>query len=171
MDLKEKQMKSLIYPLRQYLATELGRVMTCSGGLTFEVTWTFDYVVTWQIQKSYICSFAIPMATQIGRVVTWGGEGPYLVSHVTFWLRALDKLKKFIFALSQYLWTWQGGGGKLPSEDPTYLARWRFGNVVTWKIQNTYTCSSAVPMATELGRVRTSSGGNLPSKSRDLLIV
>ena len=32
MDLKEKQTKSLISPLPQYLATEVGRVMTCNWG-------------------------------------------------------------------------------------------------------------------------------------------
>ena len=38
---------------------------------TSKVTWPFDYVVTWQIQKTYVCTSAKPMTIKTGRVVTY----------------------------------------------------------------------------------------------------
>ena len=43
------------------------------GNPTFKVTSPFDYVVTWQMKKTYICTSAISMATKFGRVVICEG--------------------------------------------------------------------------------------------------
>ena len=48
-----------------------------SGNSTFKVTWPFDYVVTWQMKKIYICTFAIPMAIKLGRVVVYSWKTPH----------------------------------------------------------------------------------------------
>ena len=128
-------------------------------------------MVTWQIQKPYICSSTIPMATKLGWVVTWVGQ-PHHQSHVIFWLRGHVTNSKNLYLHFRNTYrhqTWQSGN--LPSEDPTYLVRWPFDKVVTWKIQKSSIYSSTIPMATKLGRVVSCKGGTLPSKSRDLLIA
>ena len=47
----------------------------------FKVTWTLDYVVTWQMKKIYIYPHTIPMATKLGRVVTYIGGIPSTTSY------------------------------------------------------------------------------------------
>ena len=48
---------------------------------TFRVMWPFAYVVTWQMKKTYIWTFAIPMTTKLGRMVTYIGVNPPSNSH------------------------------------------------------------------------------------------
>ena len=101
---------------------------------TFKVTWPFDHVVMWQIQKIYICSSTIPMATKLGKVVTCGG-GTHLQSHVTFWLRGhvINSKNLYLhFCNTCGHRTWQGGN--LPSKDPPYVVRWPVDQVVTWQL-------------------------------------
>ena len=43
------------------------------GDPTFKVMWPFDHMVTWQMKKTYIYTYTIPMTTKTGRVVTYGG--------------------------------------------------------------------------------------------------
>ena len=52
---------------------------------TFKVTWPFYYVITWQIQKTYICSSTIPMATKL------------LQNHVNFWWRGHMTIGKNLY--------------------------------------------------------------------------
>ena len=46
------------------------------GNPTCKVTWPFDYVVTWQMKKTYIYTYTIPIATKLGTVKTYNGEIP-----------------------------------------------------------------------------------------------
>ena len=155
-------MKTLISARPQYLSHQTWQSSNLqSGDPTFKVIWLFDYVVTWQIQKPYICSSAIPMATKLGWVVTWVG-GPHRQSLVIFWLHGHVTNSENLylhFRNTYHHQTWQGGN--LPSEDPTYLVRWPFDKVVTWKIQKSSIYSSTIPMATKLGRAVSCKGGTL----------
>ena len=45
----------------------------------FKITWTFDDVVTWQLEKTYIYTYKIPMATKL----TLGKSHPLF--YVIFW--------------------------------------------------------------------------------------
>ena len=74
------------------------------GHPTFKVMWPFDYVVTWQIQKLIICTFTIPMAIKIGRVVTWGGRTQSSKARELLITWSHDKWKKLISTLTQFLW-------------------------------------------------------------------
>ena len=138
---------------------------------TYLVRWHFDNVVTWQIQKIYIRSSAIPMATKLGMEVTCG-EGtppsktcePVISGHVT---NSKNLYLHFCNTYGHQIWQ----DGNLPSEDPTYLVRWNFDNVVTRQILKNYVCSSAILMTTKFGRVASCSGGTPPPKSRGLLIT
>ena len=161
-------MKSLTSALPQYLWQSSNLQW---GNPTFKVTWPFDKVVTWYIQKTYICSSAIPMATKFGTLVPCSGGNPPSKSRDLLITWSRDKLKHLYlhFHNTYGHQTWQGGN--LPLEDPTYLVRWSFDNVATWQIQETYICSSAIPMATKLGRVVACGGGTPTSKSRALLIT
>ena len=59
------------------MTTRLGRVATCSGANpTFRVTWTFNYVVTWQMKKTYIYNYTILIATKLGTMKTYIGGVP-----------------------------------------------------------------------------------------------
>ena len=44
------------------------------GSLPFKATWPFDYVVTWQIKKTFICAFTMPMVIELGRVINLPSE-------------------------------------------------------------------------------------------------
>ena len=55
--------------------------------------------------------------------------------------------------------------------EPTFKVLWPFNHVVIWQIQTVYICTSAISMATKLGRVVTWGGGGQSSKSRELLIT
>ena len=46
--------------------------------------WPFDYLVTWEKKKNYICNSALPMVNKLGRVVTYGGENQLPKSRVLF---------------------------------------------------------------------------------------
>ena len=52
----------------------------------------------------YICPSAIPVATKLGRVVTFGRRTPPLKSHDLLIMRSRGKWKKLISTLLQYLW-------------------------------------------------------------------
>ena len=74
------------------------------GSPTFKVTWSFVYVVTWLMEKTYICTSAISMTTKLGRVLTWGW-GTQSSKLVNFWFCGhMTKEKNLISALMQYLW-------------------------------------------------------------------
>ena len=45
-----------------------------------KVTWPSNYLVTWQMKKTYTSTFAIPMAIRLGRVVTYGQKTPHIKS-------------------------------------------------------------------------------------------
>ena len=49
-----------------------------------QVAWPFDYVVTWQMQKPYICTSAITMTTNSAEWQLTVGR-PHPLNHVTFW--------------------------------------------------------------------------------------
>ena len=57
------------------------------------------------------------------------------------------------------------GRGRHP---PRHVTFWWHGHVTNVK---PYICTSAIPMATKLGRVVTYGRNTLPTKSRDLLII
>ena len=140
------------------------------GNPTFKVMWPFDYMVTWQIQKTYVCTSAIPMATKLGRVLTYVGRSQ-IHSQVTFWSRVhLTNVKPYICisAVSGHQ-TWQHSN--LRWGNPTFKAKWPFDYVVTWEIEKTYTFTSAISVATKLGRVVTYTGGIRPLNSCNLLIT
>ena len=152
-------MKSLTSALPQYLSQ------------SNNLQWPFDNVVTWHIQKTYIYSSAIPMTTKFGRLVTCSGRNPPSKSRDLLITWSRDKLKHLYmhFHNTYGHQTWQGDN--LPLENPTYLVRWPFDNVATWQIQEIYICSSAILMATKIGRVVACGGGTPTSKSRALLIT
>ena len=168
MDLKEQRMKSFTSALPQYLWQS--NILQC-GDPTFKVTWTFDNVVTWHIQKTYICSSAIPMATKFDKLLTWSEGNPPSKSRDLLITWSRDKLKHLYlhFHNTYGHQTWHGGN--LLLKNPTYLVRWPFDNVATWQIQEIYICSSTIPMVTKPGRIVTCSGETPPSNSRDLLIT
>ena len=57
------------------------------GNPTFKVTWRFDYVVMWQINKTYICtSTNLWLSNLVHWQLTIGR--PYMLSQVTFWPRS-----------------------------------------------------------------------------------
>ena len=72
---------------------------------TFKVMWLFYYMVTWQMEKTYICTstISIPMAIKLGKVVTYG-QKTHTPSHVTFCSRGHVANVKIMSALLQYLW-------------------------------------------------------------------
>ena len=99
------------------------------GNPTFKVMWPFDYMVTWQIQKTYVCTSAIPMATKLGRVVTYIGRSQ-IHSQVTFWSRVhLTNVKPYICISAVSMATKLGsivtwGGGTQPSKPSDLLITW-----------------------------------------------
>ena len=64
------------------------------GNPTFKVTWPFDYVVRWQMKKTYICTSAISMATKFGRVVTCNGGTPSSELCILLIIWSRDKWKE-----------------------------------------------------------------------------
>ena len=105
---------------------------------TFKVTWPFYYVITWQIQKTYICSSTIPMATKL------------LQNHVNFWWRGHMTLEK------TYIYTY-----KIPMATKLTLGKshllfyvifWYHGHVKNGK---PYNCLSTIPRASKFGRELT----------------
>ena len=51
-----------------------------SGDPIFKVMWTFEYVVIWEMKKTCIYTYTIPMATKLGRVVSYIGGIPSTTS-------------------------------------------------------------------------------------------
>ena len=93
---------------------------------------------------------------------------------MAFWLRGHVRNSKYLYLHFRNTYghqTWQGGN--LPSEEPTYLVRWPFDDMVTWQIfiLKFSIFSFAIRMAARLGRAATCSGRTLPLKSRELLIA
>ena len=60
---------------------------------TFKITWPFDYMVTWQMKKTYIFTSTISMATKLGRVVTCSWKIPSTKSYDLLITRSRDKWK------------------------------------------------------------------------------
>ena len=156
MDLKERQMKSLISALPQYLWPPNWESSNLRwGDPILTVTWPCDYVVTWQIQKTYICTFAIRTTTKLGRVVTCSG-GPNLQSLVTFWSHGYvtNSKKLYLHFCNTYgHQTWQGGN--LASGRTNTRGQVTFWSSSYVRIAKPYIYTSAIPMATKLGRVVT----------------
>ena len=138
------------------------------GDPTFKVIWPFDNVVTWKIQKTYICSSAIPMATKLGRVRTCSWGTPPLKSRDLLIKWSRGKFKKLISSLSQYPTIGRVVTYRRKTHIHSQVIFWVHGHVTNLK---TYICSLAIPMATKLGREGTCGWGSPPSKSCIVLIM
>ena len=105
------------------------------GDTIHKVTWHFNIVITGEIKKRYISTFARLMDPKLSRVVTQD-EGTHpqnqqLRSHVT-------KQKLFISTFTRPMApkTWKGAeSGK---GGPTLKVKWHFNCVVTWKKKTSY---------------------------------
>ena len=76
----------------------------------------FGYVVTWQKKKNYFCTSTIPMATKLGRVITYGQKTPYTKLHDLLITWSRGKWKKPKSTLTEYLWQ----SGNLHWGNPTH---------------------------------------------------
>ena len=87
---------------------------------TYIIRWPFDHVVTWEIQKTYICISTIPMVTKLGRAVTCGGRtSPSKSSDLLItWSR--DKFKKFILHFRNTYGYQTCQSGNLRLKDPIH---------------------------------------------------
>ena len=56
------------------------------GNPTLKVTWLFDYVVAWQMEKTYICTATILMIIRLGSMIAYHRRSD-IPSQVTFWSR------------------------------------------------------------------------------------
>ena len=63
------------------------------GDTIFKVTWTFNFVVTWQMKKTYIYTYTMSMATRLGRGATYIREIPSTTSHNLSILWSREKWK------------------------------------------------------------------------------
>ena len=135
MDLKKNKWKALYLPSHNTYGHQTWQNSDLHWGEpTFKAMLAFDYVVLWQIEKTYICSSAIPMVNKLVKVVTCVGV-PQLQSHVSFWLRGHVTNSNNLhlhFCNTYGHQTWQSGN--LPSKNPTYIVRWPFEQVVTWHL-------------------------------------
>ena len=141
------------------------------GDANFKVTGPFDYIVTWQIQKTCICTSAIPMAVKLGRAVTFCWKNRHTCSSdlLTTWSR--DKCKTLYLHFCNIYGHQTGQTSNFKWEDPISKVTWTLDYLVTWQMKKTYIYTSAIPMAIKLGRVVICGEGTQHSKPRDLLIT
>ena len=64
-----------------------------SGDPIFKVMWTFEYVIIWEMKKTCIYTYTIPMATKLGRVVNYIGGIPSTTSCNLLILWSCEKWK------------------------------------------------------------------------------
>ena len=142
----------------------MGGVGAGWGNPTFKVTWTIDYVVTWHLEKNYICTSLMPMVTKRDRVATYSGQ-PQLQSHVTFWLWSHVTHEKktdictFTIPMATKLARVVTYGGKAPS----YVTFWSHGFMTNVK---PYIFTSAITITTKVVNHQSSKLGNLIFKVR-----
>ena len=104
------------------------------GDPAFQVTFlTFDYVVMWQIQKPFICTFTIPMAIKLGKVVIYCFVRPYMPRSVTFWScgQVTNSKNLYLHFRNTYGYqTWKRSNLRLgtpPSKSRDLLITWSHG--------------------------------------------
>ena len=91
--------------------------------------WPFDYVITWQMIKSYNWTSTIPMATKVGWVVTYGRK-THTLSYMTFWSHGhMSNIKLYICTSAILMTTKLGrvvtcGGGTQHSKSRDVLITW-----------------------------------------------
>ena len=98
-----------------------------------KVTWPSNYLVTWQMKKTYTSTFAIPMAIRLGRVVTYGQKTPHIKSCYLLFKWFHDKCKILYLHFRDFYdhQTWQSSN--LRWTDPSFKAMWPFDHVITWQ--------------------------------------
>ena len=126
---------------------------------TFKVTWPFDYVVTWRILKTFICTSTISMATKLGRVVTYGWKIPPIKSCDLLITWSRDKWKLF-FCNNWSLQIWQSISLRL--ENPTQQVMWSFDSMVAWKIKKLLSAFQQHLWQPNLADQRCRVGGTIP---------
>ena len=99
----------------------------------FKVTWTLDYVVTWQMKKIYIYNYTMPMATKLDRVVTYIGGVPSATSRNPLISWSREKWKNFSLHFN-YIYgsqTWQNrslGSGTPSPKSRERVTKWLRGH-------------------------------------------
>ena len=137
----------------------------------FKVMWPFDYMVTWQMKKTYIWTSTIPMATKLGWVVTFGQKTSHTKLHDLLITWSRDKYKTLCLHFCSTYDHKTGQSGILWWRDHNFKVTRLFDYLVTWKTKKTYICTSTIHMAAKLGRVVIYGWKTLPTKSCDLLIT
>ena len=81
------------------------------GKPIFIVTWPFDYVVTCQMKRNYICTSTIPMVINFGRVITYCQKTRHTKSSYLLVTRSRDKCKTlYLYFCNIYVYqTWESG--------------------------------------------------------------
>ena len=123
------------------------------------------------MKKVYTCTSTIPMATKLGKMVTYCWKTPPTKSCdlLIKWSRDKCKILYLHFRNTYGHQTWQSDN--LPWGDPNFKIRWPFDYGVTWHMKKTYICTSTIPMATKFGRVVAYVWKTLTIKFCDLLIT
>ena len=149
-----------------YLTTKLARMVTCGEG-----TKTFNYVVSWKMKKAYICTSAIPMVINFGRVVTYGQKAPHTKLRCLLITWSCDKCKTLYLHFSSTYDHKTAQSGNLQWGKYNFKVMSPFDFVVTWQMKKTYISTSTASMATKFGRVVTYSWKIPLTKWCDLLIT
>ena len=144
----------------------MGTQVTCGEG-----TKTFNYVVSWKMKKAYICTSAIPMVINFGRVVTYGQKAPHTKLRCLLITWSCDKCKTLYLHFSSTYDHKTAQSGNLQWGKYNFKVMSPFDFVVTWQMKKTYISTSTASMATKFGRVVTYSWKIPLTKWCDLLIT
>ena len=113
------------------------------------------------------------MATKLEKLVTCHvGLLPIMLLYPLFtWSCKIAWETKIISPLPQHLWSQTLAGYGSPWMLSTHKVTWPYNHVVLWgHVTNWNISTTSLPMATKLGRMRTSLEWLLPIKSHDHII-
>ena len=121
--------------------------------------------------NSYIYISTIPIATNLGKVVTSCQKTTPTKSCDVLIKWSRDKCKTLYLLFRNTCSHQTQQSGNLSWREPNFKATWPFVCGVTWLMKKTCICTSTIPITTKLGRVVTYSRKTPPTKLRDLSIT
>ena len=123
------------------------------------------------MKKIYIWTSSIPMASKLGRVVTYSWKNPCTKLHDLLITWSRDKYKTLYLHFCSIYDHKTGQSSNLQCGDPILKVTSPFHYVVTWQMKKTYIYTYKIPTATKRYRVVTYIGGIRHTNSRNLLIT